>query len=182
MDINDDQLHSLIDSRIQDYLKSGAFTDRKITDTPTDALQAANKKYVDSFHKSAKIYLSGSQTLTKHALPYDKVLFDATDFNNNMTVDLTNHRITVPDKGYYVIMTQLTEGNSIDNDLLIPAIAINGSQVGYTPVTAAGTQNFAAVCSDVYSLNANDYIEVNGYGGQALNFGTHQTFLAVYKI
>lgn len=31
---------------IQDYLKSSAFTDRKLTDTPTDALQVVNRKYV----------------------------------------------------------------------------------------------------------------------------------------
>lgn len=31
---------------IQNYLKSGAFTDRKLTDTPTDALQVVNRKYI----------------------------------------------------------------------------------------------------------------------------------------
>lgn len=31
---------------VQDYLKSSAFTDRKLTDTPTDALQVVNRKYV----------------------------------------------------------------------------------------------------------------------------------------
>lgn len=28
------------------YMKSSAFTDRKLTDTPTDALQVVNRKYV----------------------------------------------------------------------------------------------------------------------------------------
>lgn len=31
---------------IQDYLKSAAFSDRKLTDTPTDALQVVNRRFV----------------------------------------------------------------------------------------------------------------------------------------
>ena len=31
---------------VQDYQKSSAFTDRKLTDTPTDALAMVNRKYV----------------------------------------------------------------------------------------------------------------------------------------
>jgi hypothetical protein len=31
---------------IQEYMKSSAFTDRKITDTPTDALGVVNRKFV----------------------------------------------------------------------------------------------------------------------------------------
>lgn len=31
---------------IQDYSKSGQFTDRKLTDTPTDTLMVVNRKYV----------------------------------------------------------------------------------------------------------------------------------------
>lgn len=31
---------------IKGYMKSSAFTDRKLTDTPTDSLQVVNRKYV----------------------------------------------------------------------------------------------------------------------------------------
>ena len=31
---------------VQQYLKSSAFTDRKLTDTPTDSLQVVNRKFV----------------------------------------------------------------------------------------------------------------------------------------
>jgi hypothetical protein len=31
---------------VQTYLKSSAFTDRKLTDNPTDALQVVNRRYV----------------------------------------------------------------------------------------------------------------------------------------
>lgn len=32
---------------VQDYLKASAFTDRKLTDTPTDALSVVNRKYTN---------------------------------------------------------------------------------------------------------------------------------------
>ena len=31
---------------VKEYMKSNAFTDRKLTDNPTDALQVVNRKYV----------------------------------------------------------------------------------------------------------------------------------------
>lgn len=31
---------------VKDYMKSSAFTDRKLTDTPTDALSVVNRKFV----------------------------------------------------------------------------------------------------------------------------------------
>jgi len=36
----------LIREQVPLYLKSSAFTDRKLTDNPTDALQVVNRKYV----------------------------------------------------------------------------------------------------------------------------------------
>lgn len=43
--MNDD-LNKKIDERIKTYLQGNAFTDRKLTDTPTDALQVVNRRYV----------------------------------------------------------------------------------------------------------------------------------------
>lgn len=31
---------------VRDYMKSGAFSDKKITDTPTESLQVVNRRYV----------------------------------------------------------------------------------------------------------------------------------------
>lgn len=42
----DDKMKRAILDIVQSYLKSSAFTDRKLTDTPTDALQIVNRKYV----------------------------------------------------------------------------------------------------------------------------------------
>lgn len=48
--MEDDKLKKMVDERalkvVQDYLKSSAFTDRKLTDTPTDALAVVNRKYI----------------------------------------------------------------------------------------------------------------------------------------
>lgn len=47
---NMDEITKKIDDRIRklvpEILKSSAFTDRKLTDTPTDAFSVVNKKYV----------------------------------------------------------------------------------------------------------------------------------------
>lgn len=45
--MNDDQKFTTkVIQIVQDYLKSSAFSDRKLTDTPTDALAVVNRKYV----------------------------------------------------------------------------------------------------------------------------------------
>ena len=48
--MEDEKLNKQIDERVQkvvaNYLKTSAFTDRKLTDTPTDSLQVVNRRYV----------------------------------------------------------------------------------------------------------------------------------------
>ena len=36
-----------IEDIIKNYMQSGSFTDRKVTDTPTDAFSVVNRKYVN---------------------------------------------------------------------------------------------------------------------------------------
>lgn len=51
--MENEQLIKLIDERINkvvpQYLQSNAFTDRKLTDTPTDDLMVVPRKYVNAF-------------------------------------------------------------------------------------------------------------------------------------
>lgn len=46
----DDKIKKQVDDRVmevvQSYMKTSAFTDRKLTDTPTDGLQVVPRKYV----------------------------------------------------------------------------------------------------------------------------------------
>lgn len=45
--MNEDQdFATKVQKVVGDYLKSGAFSDRKVTDTPTDALSVVNRKFV----------------------------------------------------------------------------------------------------------------------------------------
>lgn len=48
--MENEKLNKQIDERVRkmipEYLKTSAFTDRKLTDIPTDALQVVNRKYV----------------------------------------------------------------------------------------------------------------------------------------
>lgn len=45
-DFNDPTFKAGVLSIVGEYLKSSAFSDRKLTDTPTDALSVVNRKYV----------------------------------------------------------------------------------------------------------------------------------------
>ncbi len=42
----EDKIHEVLRKIMPIYLKGRGFTDRKLTDTPTDALQVVNRKYV----------------------------------------------------------------------------------------------------------------------------------------
>ena len=44
--MNEEAILNLVDERIKNQLKSGLFTSRKVTDTPTDDLQVVPRKYV----------------------------------------------------------------------------------------------------------------------------------------
>lgn len=50
MNEKDDKMKQMVQEvslkTTQDYLKSSAFTDRKLTDTPTDAYSMVNRKFV----------------------------------------------------------------------------------------------------------------------------------------
>lgn len=43
--MNDD-LNNQIDTRVKFFLQRGAFSSRKLTDTPNDALEVVNRRYV----------------------------------------------------------------------------------------------------------------------------------------
>lgn len=43
---NNSEFESKVIDIVQRYMKSSAFTDRKLTDVPTDALQVVNRRYV----------------------------------------------------------------------------------------------------------------------------------------
>lgn len=69
---------------IREYLKGGAFTDRKLTDTPTDALSTVNRKYVTLNGTVASRPNSSVATVGQH--------FFATDTNIPMVYNTDGWR------------------------------------------------------------------------------------------
>lgn len=47
--MTDDELKTKVTEIMREYLKSQAFTVPKLTDNPTDALQAVNRRYVNLY-------------------------------------------------------------------------------------------------------------------------------------
>lgn len=68
MEIDDIQFKDKVEGIVSEYLKSSAFTDRKLTDTPTDALQVVNKAYCDTknvpYSSIVGEYLNGNGAFT----------------------------------------------------------------------------------------------------------------------
>ncbi len=56
--MNETQIKSIIDQRVKEllpqYLQGNAFTQRKLTDTPTDNLQVVNRKYTNLYGTTAQ--------------------------------------------------------------------------------------------------------------------------------
>lgn len=73
--MDEDRIKKLIDDRIREqiplYLKSSGFTDRKLTDMPTDALQVTSRKYVNLNGTVASRPVSSVATLGQHYLATD---------------------------------------------------------------------------------------------------------------
>ena len=84
----DNELENKIDERIKklvpEILKGSAFTDRKLTDTPTDSLSVVNRRYVTNNGTLANRPASSVATIGQ---PYF-----ATDTNIPMTWSATGWR------------------------------------------------------------------------------------------
>jgi len=83
--MDEETLNKKIDMRVQklvsSYLKTSAFTDRKLTDTPTDSLQVVPRKYVTNNGTAANRPNSSVATIGQPYL--------ATDTNIPMTYTAT---------------------------------------------------------------------------------------------
>lgn len=82
----DEEFNKKVDERVEillkRYLKGSAFTDRKLTDTPTDNLAVVNRRYVNLNGLLATRPTSSVATLGQH--------YFATDTNISMTYNGTN--------------------------------------------------------------------------------------------
>lgn len=60
--MNEEEIKKIVLKTLQEYNKSKAFTDRKTTDTPTDAFSIANKRYVDGL-STFPVYLVANEKI-----------------------------------------------------------------------------------------------------------------------
>ena len=72
---------------VKDYLKTSAFTDRKLTDTPTDSLQVVNRRYVTANGTLASRPVSSVATIGQNYFATDTgvpMRFDGTNWRNGV--------------------------------------------------------------------------------------------------
>lgn len=89
--MQDEELNKKIDERIKmiipQYLKTSAFIDRKLTDTPTDAYQVVPRKYVTANGVVASRPVSSVATTGQSYFATDTGIpmrFDGTDWRNGV--------------------------------------------------------------------------------------------------
>lgn len=80
----DENLNRKIDERVKHLLKGGLFTQRKITDTPTDNLSVTNKKYVNLFGPTSSRPISSVAHLAQKY--FDTTIGRPIYFNPNSSV------------------------------------------------------------------------------------------------
>lgn len=84
----DKEMEKLIDTKTKDFLKKymqgSAFTDRKLTDTPTDNLSVVNRRYVTLNGTAANRPAASVATIGQH--------YFATDTNIPMVFSGSNWR------------------------------------------------------------------------------------------
>ena len=98
----------------------------------------------------------------------------------------TNYRFTAKKAGYYLIVVNVTWGNSVDQKNHYVGIRKNGATALNHKLVSSGTTWFVQSYSDILLLNPNDYIEVyveQDTGGNAdVNAGESATILAIHQI
>lgn len=136
----------------------------------------------------ARAYLNANQ-LNVATATATKVLLDTIDYDTNNNFDVTtNHRWTSPVTGYYLITGSIaskdTEG--VSGTRWITEIFKNGSVIKYSAAYHAGTSGVVVVNSDIFLLNATDYIELFLYheagANKTIQSSSPDTSLAIHLL
>ncbi len=105
------------------------------------------------------------------------IQFNINEVSSGLTVDTSNYRITVPTTGVYSISALVLWYSTVDNKLYQLRVKKNGTSTLYTgyfsSIVPSGNRYVALFLDTIFSLSANDYIELYGYH----NAGTAQTVL-----
>ena len=182
--MEDFELDNLIESKIEEYMKTSAFTDRKVTDTPTDDLQVVNKKYVDARYYG-RMYLTGGQSIG--AASDTKVALNNTDFSQGVTADLTNNQFTIQTAGIYAIIGQVWYSVGSVGDIHECYLKVNSSYITQGRTVSPTTNANSTLLYDLKNLNSGDTVQLwtqtsNGSGQSLLNGSGIYTYLEIYRI
>jgi hypothetical protein len=134
---------------------------------------------------SCRAYRSGLLTIpnaTWTTIGLDGENFDTQNMHNNVT---NNSRITVPVSGKYLITGQISF--SLNTTGFRGArILLNGATVLATRFIATTTWVPGVNVTTIESLNAGDYVEIQGYQASGsdlgISIGREYTYLAVQKV
>lgn len=131
-----------------------------------------------------ELQMSADQTIASGAT--DKILFDTSIYDEKGDGDTTNHKITIPEGGYYLFNLSLGIDPYADNDLWHIEPYLNGSLFGDESLYAntSGLQNFNF--SGVFKFSTTDYIEIyvnNSGGGNGTIYHTsNRSFFEINRI
>jgi len=91
---------------------------------------------------------------------YTKIELDATTFDPQSMFDSVNHRIVIPEDGYYEVLWRLENTASSSGDRHVGVAYKNGSGLIYDVRHSAMTGSLALRGHDIRYFNKDDYIEL----------------------
>lgn len=183
-----EELNKIIEERINilvpELFKSSAFSDRKVTDTPTDALQVVNKKYVDGKTLYGRMYLTGGQSIGTDS--ETKVALNNTEYAVGITADSsTNRQFTILTTGTYAIAAQIWYSVGSANDIHTGYLKINSSYIVEGRTIVPTTNASSIVLFGIKELNEGDTVQLwtKTSNGQDLLSGSGiYTYLEIFAI
>lgn len=149
---------------------SESIVQKKTGDTPLEAFDLVNKRYVDGksssslngrSHGTATTSIPGGFTPTR-------VDYNANDFANGITWDGINHRFKAIKAGQYIVTASVGYNGANANNQYEIAIYQNGGQVDAARQQASvGGSVLNINVTDILNLAVNDYVEAYTQHGDA---------------
>lgn len=128
----------------------------------TNALIATGNLYTTKMYNPYKFsaYRNAAYTMTTSA--FTKMPLDTKEYDTSANYDnVTNFRFTAPVNGFYFFTARVASASNTTRH--IASLFVNGSeQRRGTDLTTAAAEN-CSVVSGLFSLNANDYVELYYY-------------------
>jgi hypothetical protein len=134
-----------------------------------------------------KMYKNAAQSVASGNSSF--ILLDTNEIDVNITIDTTQNRITIEEAGYYYICGQVGWSATVDANVYIAEIALNGTVITSTflQASATGAYYLMPTVSLIKYLSVGDYIQLKGgqsTGGNVNTLGgdSKYTYLYTYKI